>query len=183
MTELCHQSANLSVAAFAQRDLQHAPLPAAVRDDDLPAGRARSEDIGQRLRRATVDIDGRPIASLDIDGRGEWNGDRRDWKRFDAGLRWTATEHLAFRFRATWRDRIDRWQYRPGLSVAGNRYSLRGDVIHDQDSDEPRGLDLRISRRMVDGVLSFGYALDRDEDGGELDETFTLAFSIDSFGL
>lgn len=154
-----------------------------LRDDDLPAGRSEADDVGQHLRALDFDFTGSPIATLALDGRGAWDGETRDWQRFDGDLRWTAHHRLILTGRATWREETERWQYGPGVTVVGDRYRLSARAVFDEDADDFRTIGLGLSRRFVDGVLDLGYELQRAEDGAELEQRLSLSFSIDTFSL
>lgn len=154
-----------------------------LRDEDLPAGRERAEDLGQHLRAVELDAHGRPIATLSLDARGRWDGDLRAWEAFDGSLTWTAHHRLVLHGRATWRHAVERWQYRPGLQVVGNRYRIGGEAVFEQDDDRFRSVELVLTRRFVDGDLSIGYELQRDGGGDELEQRVSLSFSLDTFRL
>jgi hypothetical protein len=154
-----------------------------IRDEDLPAGRTSADNLGQHLRSAVLDFTGRPIASLDLDARGVWDGDLRRWQDFDSGLAWVPHYRTELRARATWRPDDDAWQFRPGMSIHGDRYHLDADTVFDDNGEEFRSIAFAITRSMVDGELRIGYRIDRDADGREIDQSITVAFSIDTFNL
>ena len=159
----------------------------AVRDDDTPAGRDQPADIGQRLRLASIEATAYPSSIFNLSARGEWNGAERDWDSFDGHLEWVAHHNLQLALTASYTE-IDNsegiWQYRPSLTIVGNRYRLLSALVFDDDrADEARSLSIDLQREMVDGVLSIGYQLEREDDGDKLEHSITVGFEIDTFSI
>lgn len=154
-----------------------------LRPRDRVPGHDR-DDPTAYLRSVAIDASGSPIASVDCDARGTWDGIERRWASFDAGASWVPHQRAEINARATWIDDADdrRWQWRPGLRLHGNRYRLELDTVFERE-DRFRSAAIGVVRRMVDGELRFGYRLERDAAGDRLDQSFVVAFSFDGFSM
>jgi hypothetical protein len=154
----------------------------ALRDEDAPL--PEPQQVEDYLYDLELTVEGSPIATWELSGRGLWTGAERDWTAFDARTRWIAHPALALSLGATWQTADDAWQYRPGIELTGNRYRLEASLTWEdgdahQDHDRLRRSGVLVSRRMVDGVLGLEYAWSRTDDDGDIERRIMVSFTAD----
>lgn len=155
----------------------------ALREDDAPQPEPNS--LGDWLHDLELTVEGAPIATWELSGRGLWTGEARDWTTFDARTRWIAHPAVALSLTVSWQEEEESWQYRPGIELTGNRYLLAADLTW-EDDDQHQGYEplrrtgISITRRMVDGDLTLEYAWSRSDDD-DIERSILLSFSTDGF--
>ena len=127
-------------------------------------------------------LEGSPIATLRFSGNLAYDAQRETWRSFDIGSSWVATRWLALRYNGTLVPQTtlqdEEWQHRPGFTFIGNRYRLDGDVTFRPGGDAVDQWTAGLTRRMVDGDLTFTFEVVRDEDGDIYDRRFGVGFSL-----
>jgi hypothetical protein len=127
-------------------------------------------------------VEGSPIASLVITSAFRYDAQRKQFTNFDLGTSWVPTHWSALRYNGSLIPETSTapalWQHRPGITAIAQRYRLDGDVTFRPGGENIDEWLAQMTRRMVDGDLTFTFEFLRDTDGTIYDRRFSVGFSM-----
>jgi hypothetical protein len=127
-------------------------------------------------------VEGSPIASWVLTSTFRYDAQPKRFSNFDLGTSWVPNRWSAIRYNGSLIPETTttpaNWQHRPGITAIAERYRFDGNMTFRPGGNDVDEWLAQITRRMVDGDLTFTFELLRDSDGTIYDRRFGVGFSM-----